>query len=950
MTQLSPKPSSSNDSNGNGSYAQNLQLDGRTPATNSSSFRQVEYSQDQKAFKQAQSVDLVLPDNGTRHPRHKKGLGWISTSLRVKAMLVALAIGTLPVLGIGTFAYISTSQGLEKDTFADLQINSQDLSDKLTAFIGERYKDIQVYAQLPIFTDANVAKSLTVEQKNVLLDEYAKSSGIYDSIIVADLKGNILYKSDSQTLNNTFNLTWFQGVLKTDRPYVSEPQIAPATGIFSLFVSAPIKDSATGKTIAIIRARYPVSAFQEVFGITADRAQDFFTFDSKNQIFASSAEKSIGQTIDKVFPLMTAQIKKVGRKDTFIFGQNEVTRIKSLEVFSPNEQLKKQYGLNWSVIIATNRNIALATQSQLLLTVLLGTGVTLLGVGAIAAFIANRATRPLLDAASAVDKIGQGELDTRLKVQGQDELAVLGSNINQMASQLGTFVQEQALLAKVTGTRTFNLQDLNELFSKVLEDARYILKTDRVLIYRFNPDGSGDVAAESVGRGWPQALNEKIEESYSPEQLRDLYADGRVFSIKNVLDADLYPAQRRFMERLQVMASLEVPILQEGKPYGLLMVHHCGIPHDWQASEINFLKQLAAQLGLSLDRVVLLEETEQLAEEQRQLKEGLQKRALELLMEVDPISKGDLTIRAKVTADEIGTIADSYNSTVANLRKIVLQVQEAASQVAQTTSTNEASVQALSVEALRQAEEIAQALNKAQEMAESVRVIAANAEQADAAVKEAAQTVQEGDMAMNRTVDGILSIRETVAETAKKVKHLGESSQKISTVVNLISTFAAQTNLLALNASIEAARAGEEGRGFAVVADEVRALARQSAEATSEIEKLVAGIQAETNEVVAAMEAGTEQVVTGTKLVDETRQSLNKITAASSKINQLVEAITQATVVQSQASEAVTQTMTNVAQIADKTSKEASVVSSSFEELLTVAQALQEDVRRFKVS
>jgi methyl-accepting chemotaxis protein len=210
--------------------------------------------------------------------------------------------------------------------------------------------------------------------------------------------------------------------------------------------------------------------------------------------------------------------------------------------------------------------------------------------------------------------------------------------------------------------------------------------------------------------------------------------------------------------------------------------------------------------------------------------------------------------------------------------------------------------------------------------------------------------VREGDIAMNRTVDGILSIRETVAETAKKVKHLGESSQKISTVVNLISTFAAQTNLLALNASIEAARAGEEGRGFAVVADEVRTLARQSAEATSEIEKLVAGIQAETNEVVTAMEAGTEQVVTGTRLVDETRQSLNKITAASSKINLLVEAITQATVVQSEASESVTQSMTNVAQIANKTSKEAGIVSSSFEELLTVAQTLQEDVRRFKVS
>ena len=202
---------------------------------------------------------------------------------------------------------------------------------------------------------------------------------------------------------------------------------------------------------------------------------------------------------------------------------------------------------------------------------------------------------------------------------------------------------------------------------------------------------------------------------------------------------------------------------------------------------------------------------------------------------------------------------------------------------------------------------------------------------------------------MNRTVDGIMAIRQTVAETAKKVKRLGESSQKISKVVNLISSFADQTNLLALNASIEAAHAGEEGRGFAVVADEVRSLARQSAEATAEIETLVADIQAETNEVLAAMEAGTEQVVTGTKLVDETRKSLNQITVASIQISELVEAITRSAIEQSQTSQTVTQTMSQVAAISDKTSSEAAQVSDSFRELLAVAQSLQESVRQFKV-
>jgi len=365
----------------------------------------------------------------------------------------------------------------------------------------------------------------------------------------------------------------------------------------------------------------------------------------------------------------------------------------------------------------------------------------------------------------------------------------------------------------------------------------------------------------------------------------------------------------------------------------------------------NLVRQKAEQEEASRQAAEsLAEEQRRLQEEQRQIKEGLQQHALDLLMEVDPISQGDLTVRAKITEDEIGTIADSYNATVDNLRKIVNQVKTAASQVAETTSSNQPVVESLSQEALQQAEEIAAALERTQEMAQAVQLVATNAQQAEAVVQQAAQTVEEGDDAMNRTVEGIITIRETVAETAKKVKRLGESSQKISQVVNLISTFTEQTNLLALNASIEAAHAGEEGRGFAVVADEVRSLSRQSAEATAEIEKLVASIQAETNEVVAAMEAGTEQVVTGTKLVDETRQSLNKITIASVEINQLVEAISQAAAMQSVASEAVTKTMTNVAAIASQTSTEASTVSSSFEQLRQVAQLLQEEVSRFKVS
>jgi len=355
------------------------------------------------------------------------------------------------------------------------------------------------------------------------------------------------------------------------------------------------------------------------------------------------------------------------------------------------------------------------------------------------------------------------------------------------------------------------------------------------------------------------------------------------------------------------------------------------------------------QLRLQEQEQALRQQAEN-AEQQRLAKDQLQKHALELLLEVDPVSRGDLTICAKVTEDEIGTVADSYNATIGSLRQIVAQVQAAARQMAETTSQSEVSVQGLSVEALRQSEEITVALDQLQEMSNSIRAVAARAEQAEAAVQQATQTVSEGDAAMNRTVEGILAIRETVAETSKKVKRLGESSQEINKVVKLISRFAAQTNLLALNASIEATRAGEEGRGFAVVANEVRSLARQSAAATAEITKIVVGIQAETNELAAAMATGTEQVTTGTKLVDETRQSLNQITTISSQISALVEAIGQAAADQSQASEAVTQTISDVAAISNKTSTEATQVSASFKDLLSVAQELRSSAGQFKVS
>jgi methyl-accepting chemotaxis protein PixJ len=752
----------------------------------------------------------------------------------------------------------------------------------------------------------------------------------------------------------------------------------------------------------------------------------------------------------------------------------------------------------------------------------IGGGILLL-VGLVGIPIASSFSRPLKHLASFAQAVGAGEEGIRLEITHRDdEIGILSQELNQMAANIEANLEARRLeaqratfFADIGNSTTKDSQGLEFVFNKALIGARELLKVERVVIYRFNPNWSGYIANESVLSGWRIALNDKIEDPCIGDDLIEAYRNGRVVPINNVMSAGFHPKHQKLMERLQIKANLVTPIVNNDQLYGLLIAHHCNAPHEWQPSEIDFLRQLAAQLGLILDRESLLEQqrleaeraqivknitlnlaqtsqpqdifgtavseirkaiksdrvvvysfdenwqgtviaesvasgfpralgakiadpcfadryvekyragriqaTENiykaglttchlkqlepfavkanlvapilqagkllglliahqcsaprawqqaeidlfaqlatqvglaldrshLLEQQKNAKELLQRRALELLMEVDPVNKGDLTIRASVTEDEIGTIADSYNATINNLRKIVSQVQVAAEQVTATTTSNEGAVQELSREALRQTEEIAATLDRIEEMSDSIRAVVQSAALAEAAVQEANTTVAAGDAAMNRTVNGMIAIQQTVSETSKKVKQLGDSSQKISKVVSLIGRFAAQTNLLALKASIEAARAGDEGRGFAVLADEVRTLARQSAEATAEIENLVANIQKETNEVVAAMEAGKEQVVAGTKLVDETRQNLNRITTVSQQISGSVAAIAQAAAAQSQVSQVVTAAMTDVAASASQTSEEATVVSVSFQELLALAQELQTSASQFKVN
>lgn len=532
--------------------------------------------------------------------------------------------------------------------------------------------------------------------------------------------------------------------------------------------------------------------------------------------------------------------------------------------------------------------------------------------------------------------------------------------VRNKSEQLVQIAEQEKTFSKIVNRIRQSL-DLQEIFKITTQEIRQLFKCDRVAVYRFNPDWSGEFISESVANGWVKLVGIDIKTVWEDTHLQETqggrYAKGESFVVNDIYQAGHFNCHLEILEQFEIKAYIIVPVFAGEQLWGLLAVYQNSATREWEESQANLLSRIGDQLGLALQQTEFLQQLQgqsaKLAEaagREKAAKELLQKRSIQLLMAVRPALDGDLTVRAPITEDELGTIADAYNNTLQALRQIVTQVQTSAQQVAQTSSDSDASLAGLNKLAKQQSEEITTALSEIKQMVDSTQAVVANAHLVQVAVQQANETVESGDAAMNLTVQAIQGIRETVAQTSKKIKRLSESSQKISKVVNLISNFATQTNVLALNAAIEATRAGEYGKGFAVVADEVRSLSRQSAAATIEIEKLVQEIQAETGEVALAMETGIQQVIEGTNFVNETRQNLNAIVSATAEISHLIEGITEATEKQMGQSVTVTNSMKDVAKIANQTFAESQEIATVFQDLSGMAQDLLTTSIKFKVN
>ena len=911
-------------------------------------------------------LDQTLSDTG----KILTASWWERKSIRFKTTVLAIAIGTIPALAVGSTAYYFAARSIEQETTSLRKTLVADLQNQVNVFMSDRLGDIKVMANLSIFTDPKLRQVATTEEKAAALQKIEDAHGIYNSIAVFDAKGDFIAKTDGKSLGNHLDRGYIQAAIKADGAVISQPRISTTTGIYSIYTASPIKDRVSGETIGFVRARMPVAVLKDLLQEYTFNGNQYYLLSDKGDIFLGSAgeyvikTRSDNSTVDnKSFDYEAIQLGEVFSDVGSLLSSNSLsaervinraTKKEQFLTYAPAKSFKGLPSLDWQAIMAADSNIVFAPQRQLRHIFILGIGVVALGVGAIAYIIADRLLSPILSAADAVKEIGRGNLNTRLEIQGADEISQLSANINGMATKLSDLVETQSLLARQSEAiknatiKIAAAKQKSEILALAIKETHKTLSCDRVIYCQFTDNRSVIVTAESLDRGRSPILNTNFNADLVYIYLTQHEQNKiQVEAIDDIHQASVSQSYRNQMQSLGIKASLIAPVIVEDRLDGLLMAHQSA-KRLWSNEEVEFAGQIANQIGFGVTRLIFQEQQKQGEIREKAAKEAIQSRALDLLKEVYEVAEGNLTIRAKVTEDEIGTIADAYNATIESLHRLVNEAKSAAVEVQNNTTTNNVAVRALAQETLTQAREIALTLEQVNAMERSIEQVAKNASKADEFVKQANLTISTGDRAMNHTVAEINAVQNTVTETASKVQKLGESSQEISQAVNLVGRFAAQTHLLALKASIEAARAGEQGKGFAVIANEVRSLATQSAEATAEIETLVSKIQLETNELAEAMNQGTVQIAAGNELVQQTRQSLTQITQAGDEISKLVSSITQAAKQQSQTSARVSQTMLNVAKVAKHNSQSATEVSSSIGELSTVAERLQAGIGKFK--
>jgi methyl-accepting chemotaxis protein len=322
-----------------------------------------------------------------------------------------------------------------------------------------------------------------------------------------------------------------------------------------------------------------------------------------------------------------------------------------------------------------------------------------------------------------------------------------------------------------------------------------------------------------------------------------------------------------------------------------------------------------------------------------------------LLKAMEKFSNGDLTVSVKPEKenDDIGKLFYGFNNSVSKINELILNLLNAVAATASASSEISSSAEQMAAGSQEQSTQTTEVATAVEEMAATVTETTQNVTIAAEAARDAGNTAKEGGTVIKNTIKGIEKISNVVTEAASAVELLGNSSEKIGQIIEVIDDIAGQTNLLALNAAIEAARAGEHGRGFAVVADEVSKLAERTIRATKEITETIENIQNETNKAVNSIRKGKEEAVKGREFASEASGSLEQIITKTNAVIEQINQVASASEQQATTAEQISKNLDGINSVAQESSLGLQQIAKATEDLNQLTENLQNMVGMFKV-
>ncbi|HIQ16273.1 MAG TPA: methyl-accepting chemotaxis protein [Leucothrix sp.] len=327
----------------------------------------------------------------------------------------------------------------------------------------------------------------------------------------------------------------------------------------------------------------------------------------------------------------------------------------------------------------------------------------------------------------------------------------------------------------------------------------------------------------------------------------------------------------------------------------------------------------------------------------------LNQSVFKLLQTVAELSEKNLTIRAEVTEDATGPVADAINLFAEETAATLSQVRDVAAHVNQTSQIVNTHLMSVNKLAIKEQEQAIETTDQMDKMLQRLDAIATSATETNKMADNTKISTEKAHKYVSGTLDGMAEIRETVQETGRRIKVLGERSQEISHVIEIINSIAERTTVLALNASMQAVAAGDAGRGFSVIAEEIQRLAESSRDSTEQISTLVRNIQQETNTTIATMDKTIEQVINGSTRAEDAVQQMKEVLETTTQLIHSVDLIASASHEQVSISKNLKHKAQNILKSTQSTGQELLSLTGLSRKMAEYAQQLVHSVNVFTI-